>query len=223
MESPGTEDAWSEIEYAGGCGRCAGLIHGYACLPGQRRRFRPNCRAGIMFWGCSRCAGPVLGRLVGSVSATRYVLIGEILIAGYMIFYANYCIYDSSRGGGARHDLAGAHARHRRPGLAASVAGCRCGHLLVAGGALSRLGRTRGRVVLGPGSGGGVLSADVSFDGYALPGNRRSEPGAHHPLHSCDASGVYGPARQTRVVGRRFFLSFVGGWDRSACRTCWRR
>jgi hypothetical protein len=42
--------------------------------------------------------GPVLGRFVSAYGGVL-VLIGEIVVVGYFIFYAHYCIYDSSRGG----------------------------------------------------------------------------------------------------------------------------
>jgi hypothetical protein len=48
--------------------------------------------------GVFRVLGPVLGRVLGPYSGVL-VLIGEIIIVGYIIFYAHYCIYDSSRGG----------------------------------------------------------------------------------------------------------------------------
>jgi len=58
--------------------------------------------------GVFQVLGPVLGRLVGPYGGAL-VLIGEILIAGYIIFYANYCIYDSSRGGRRAATISLAH------------------------------------------------------------------------------------------------------------------
>jgi len=52
--------------------------------------------------------GPVFGRLLGPYSGVL-VLIGQAIIVGYIIFYAHYCAYDSSRGGRRAATISLAH------------------------------------------------------------------------------------------------------------------
>jgi len=58
--------------------------------------------------GVFQVLGPMLGRFVGPYGGAL-VLVGEIIILGYAIFYAHYCIYDSSRGGRRAATISLAH------------------------------------------------------------------------------------------------------------------
>jgi len=58
--------------------------------------------------GVFQLLGPVLGRFVPLYGGVL-VLTGEIIMLGYAIFYAHYCIYDSSRGGRRAATISLAH------------------------------------------------------------------------------------------------------------------
>ncbi len=58
--------------------------------------------------GVFQVLGPVLGRFVPLYGGVL-VRVGEIIILGYVIFYAHYCIYDSSRGGRRAATISLAH------------------------------------------------------------------------------------------------------------------
>ena len=58
--------------------------------------------------GVFRVLGPVFGQVLRLYSGVL-ILIGEIIIVGYFIFYAHYCIYDSSRGGRRAATISLAH------------------------------------------------------------------------------------------------------------------
>ncbi len=58
--------------------------------------------------GVFQVLGPVLGRFVPLYGGVL-VLVGEIIMLGYAIFYAHYCIYDSSRGGRRAATISLAH------------------------------------------------------------------------------------------------------------------
>jgi hypothetical protein len=58
--------------------------------------------------GVFQVLGPVLGRFVPLYGGVL-VRVGEIIILSYVIFYAHYCIYDSSRGGRRAATISLAH------------------------------------------------------------------------------------------------------------------
>ncbi len=62
--------------------------------------------------GVFRVLGPVFGQVLGPYSRVL-VLIGEIIIVCYLIFYAHYCIYDSSQGGRRAATISLAHTPDR--------------------------------------------------------------------------------------------------------------
>ncbi len=97
MESPRTGDASSEIDTHEALDDVPARFTDTLVYPANADGLVQIVVVALCL-GVFQVLGPVLGRLVGPYGGAL-VLIGEILITGYIIFYANYCIYDSSRGG----------------------------------------------------------------------------------------------------------------------------
>ncbi len=97
MESPGTEDAASGIDAQDDVEEASARFTDPFVYPANADGLVQIVVLALCL-GVFQVLGPVLGRLVGLYGGVL-VLVGEILIVGYIIFYAHYCIYDSSRGG----------------------------------------------------------------------------------------------------------------------------